>query len=79
MKLKAEAPFVECAKPDIVERGLERDVPDEHTWSCYRLKSPLVGRVVRVRPGSRRFSGRMFESRSSMPIVQSSMSSYLWI
>jgi len=38
-----EAPFTEWSKTDIVERGLELDVPFEHTWSCYRESEPACG------------------------------------
>ncbi|MFC7044693.1 7-cyano-7-deazaguanine synthase QueC [Halobacteriaceae archaeon GCM10025711] len=37
------APFVEWRKTDIVERGVELDVPYEHTWSCYRSDAPACG------------------------------------
>lgn len=37
------APFAEWSKTDIVERGLELEVPFEHTWSCYRDESPACG------------------------------------
>lgn len=37
------APFVEWSKTDIAERGLELDVPYEHTWSCYRENAPACG------------------------------------
>lgn len=37
------APFVDWTKTDIAERGLELDVPYEHTWSCYREESPACG------------------------------------
>jgi 7-cyano-7-deazaguanine synthase len=42
-ELSLEAPFVEWSKTDIVERGLELDVPYEHTWSCYRAEEPACG------------------------------------
>jgi 7-cyano-7-deazaguanine synthase len=42
-ELSLEAPFVEWSKTDIVERGLELDVPYEHTWSCYRAEKPACG------------------------------------
>jgi 7-cyano-7-deazaguanine synthase len=38
-----EAPFVDWTKTDIAERGLELDVPYEHTWSCYRAEEPACG------------------------------------
>ena len=37
------APFVEWTKTDIVERGIEWDVPYEITWSCYRANAPACG------------------------------------
>ncbi|MCU4800245.1 7-cyano-7-deazaguanine synthase QueC [Halobacteria archaeon HArc-gm2] len=37
------APFVECSKTDIAERGQELDVPYELTWSCYREEAPACG------------------------------------
>jgi 7-cyano-7-deazaguanine synthase len=37
------APFVEWSKTDIVERGLELEVPYELTWSCYRDEAPACG------------------------------------
>jgi len=42
-KISVEAPFVELSKTDIAERGLELDVPYEHTWSCYREEAPACG------------------------------------
>jgi 7-cyano-7-deazaguanine synthase len=41
--ISVEAPFVELSKTDIAERGLELDVPYEHTWSCYREEAPACG------------------------------------
>jgi 7-cyano-7-deazaguanine synthase len=41
--IEIDAPFVEWSKTDIVERGLELDVPYEHTWSCYRSEEPACG------------------------------------
>lgn len=38
-----EVPYVEDAKTDIVERGLELSVPYEETWSCYRDDEPACG------------------------------------
>ncbi|AHF99196.1 7-cyano-7-deazaguanine synthase [Halostagnicola larsenii XH-48] len=38
-----EAPFVEWSKTDIARRGLELEVPYEHTWSCYREDEPACG------------------------------------
>jgi len=42
-EISLEAPFVEWSKTDIVECGLELDVPYEHTWSCYRAEEPACG------------------------------------
>jgi 7-cyano-7-deazaguanine synthase len=42
-EISVEAPFVELSKTDIAERGLELDVPYEHTWSCYREEVPACG------------------------------------
>jgi 7-cyano-7-deazaguanine synthase len=42
-EISIEAPFVESSKTDIAERGLELDVPYEHTWSCYRDEAPACG------------------------------------
>jgi 7-cyano-7-deazaguanine synthase len=41
--ISIEAPFVEWSKTDIAARGLELDVPFEHTWSCYRDDEPACG------------------------------------
>jgi 7-cyano-7-deazaguanine synthase len=41
--ISIEAPFTEWSKTDIVERGLDVDVPFEHTWSCYRESEPACG------------------------------------
>ncbi len=41
--IRVEAPFVEWSKTDIAERGVELDVPYEHTWSCYRENAPACG------------------------------------
>jgi len=41
--ISLEAPFVEWSKTDIVERGLELEVPFEHTWSCYQSTAPACG------------------------------------
>ncbi|OVE85688.1 7-cyano-7-deazaguanine synthase QueC [Natronolimnobius baerhuensis] len=38
-----EAPFVEWSKTDIAERGVDLEVPYEHTWSCYRENEPACG------------------------------------
>lgn len=37
------APFVDWSKTNIVERGVELDVPYELTWSCYREEEPACG------------------------------------
>ncbi|MDG5817335.1 7-cyano-7-deazaguanine synthase QueC [Natronococcus sp. A-GB7] len=42
-EIAIEAPFVELSKTDIAERGLELEVPYEHTWSCYRENEPACG------------------------------------
>jgi 7-cyano-7-deazaguanine synthase len=42
-ELSIEAPFVKWSKTDIAKRGLELDVPYEHTWSCYRDEEPACG------------------------------------
>ncbi|MFC7141827.1 7-cyano-7-deazaguanine synthase QueC [Halosimplex aquaticum] len=42
-EISIEAPFDEWSKTDIAERGLELDVPYEHTWSCYREEEPACG------------------------------------
>mgnify|MGYP006281015259 CR=1 FL=1 len=41
--ISIEAPFAEWSKTDIVERGLELDVPFADTWSCYRSEAPACG------------------------------------
>ncbi|WP_439026118.1 7-cyano-7-deazaguanine synthase QueC [Haloarchaeobius sp. DT45] len=41
--ISIEAPFVEWSKTDIARRGVELDVPYEHTWSCYRANEPACG------------------------------------
>ncbi|QCC57954.1 7-cyano-7-deazaguanine synthase QueC [Natrinema thermotolerans] len=41
--ISIEAPFVEHSKTDIAERGVELEVPYEHTWSCYRENEPACG------------------------------------
>ncbi|TYL40514.1 7-cyano-7-deazaguanine synthase QueC [Natronococcus pandeyae] len=42
-EITTEAPFVEWSKTDIAERGVELEVPYEHTWSCYRENEPACG------------------------------------
>jgi len=42
-EISLETPFVEWSKTDIVERGLELEVPYEHTWSCYEADEPACG------------------------------------
>ncbi|RQH00122.1 7-cyano-7-deazaguanine synthase QueC [Natrarchaeobius oligotrophus] len=41
--ISIEAPFVERSKTEIAERGVELEVPYEHTWSCYRESEPACG------------------------------------
>ncbi|WP_267639237.1 7-cyano-7-deazaguanine synthase QueC [Haloarchaeobius amylolyticus] len=41
--ISIEAPFVEWSKTDIARRGVDLDVPYEHTWSCYRANEPACG------------------------------------
>ncbi len=38
-----EAPFVDASKTDIARRGVDLEVPFEHTWSCYREEAPACG------------------------------------
>ncbi|WP_246999325.1 7-cyano-7-deazaguanine synthase QueC [Halosolutus gelatinilyticus] len=42
-EIAIEAPFVDWSKTDIADRGVELDVPFEHTWSCYRENEPACG------------------------------------
>lgn len=42
-EIEIVAPFADWSKTDIVEQGLELDVPFEHTWSCYRDEAPACG------------------------------------
>ncbi|MFC6835563.1 7-cyano-7-deazaguanine synthase QueC [Halomarina ordinaria] len=42
-EITIEAPFAEWSKTHIAERGLDLDVPFEHTWSCYRDEAPACG------------------------------------
>jgi 7-cyano-7-deazaguanine synthase len=42
-QISIEVPFVDKTKTDIAERGVELDVPFEHTWSCYRDEAPACG------------------------------------
>ncbi|AFZ71856.1 7-cyano-7-deazaguanine synthase QueC [Natronobacterium gregoryi] len=42
-EIAIEAPFVEWSKTDIAQRGVELEVPYEHTWSCYRENEPACG------------------------------------
>ncbi|WIV67753.1 7-cyano-7-deazaguanine synthase QueC [Natrialbaceae archaeon AArc-T1-2] len=42
-EIAVEAPFVEASKTDIARRGLDLEVPFEHTWSCYRESEPACG------------------------------------
>lgn len=41
--IELAAPFVEWSKTDIVERGVDLDVPYDLTWSCYRESAPACG------------------------------------
>ena len=41
--ISIEAPFVEWSKTEIAERGVDLEVPYEHTWSCYRANEPACG------------------------------------
>jgi len=38
-----EVPFVDASKTEIAARGLDLEVPFEHTWSCYRADEPACG------------------------------------
>jgi len=42
-EIRIEAPFVEHSKTDIAARGVDLEVPYEHTWSCYRDDEPACG------------------------------------
>ncbi|WP_254523361.1 7-cyano-7-deazaguanine synthase QueC [Natrinema caseinilyticum] len=42
-EIAIEAPFVDGSKTDIAQRGVELEVPYEHTWSCYRENEPACG------------------------------------
>lgn len=42
-EISIEAPFAAGSKTDVVERGLELDVPFERTSSCYRDEEPACG------------------------------------
>ncbi|WP_222919605.1 7-cyano-7-deazaguanine synthase QueC [Natrinema sp. SYSU A 869] len=42
-EISIDAPFVEWSKTDIAERGVDLEVPYEHTWSCYRENEPACG------------------------------------
>jgi len=42
-EIAIEVPFVEHSKTDIATRGVELEVPYEHTWSCYRENEPACG------------------------------------
>lgn len=41
--ITVEAPFAEWSKADIAARGVERGVPYELTWSCYRSDEQACG------------------------------------
>lgn len=34
-QVQVSAPYIQCNKAEVVKRGLELNVPYEHTWSCY--------------------------------------------
>ncbi|ARS91505.1 7-cyano-7-deazaguanine synthase QueC [Natrarchaeobaculum aegyptiacum] len=42
-EIAIEAPFVDWSKTDIAARGVDLEVPYEHTWSCYRESEPACG------------------------------------
>jgi len=42
-EIRIEVPFVESTKTEIAERGVDLEVPFEHTWSCYREAEPACG------------------------------------
>ncbi|WP_255170041.1 7-cyano-7-deazaguanine synthase QueC [Natrononativus amylolyticus] len=42
-EIAVEAPFVDWSKTEIARRGVELEVPFEHTWSCYRAAEPACG------------------------------------
>jgi len=42
-EIEIVVPFVESTKTEIAERGLDLEVPFEHTWSCYRDEEPACG------------------------------------
>ncbi|MHC3438779.1 7-cyano-7-deazaguanine synthase QueC [Natrialbaceae archaeon A-gly3] len=42
-EMSIEAPFVDASKTDIARRGVDLEVPFEHTWSCYRENAPACG------------------------------------
>lgn len=42
-EISIDVPFVKQSKTEIAERGVELDVPFEHTWSCYRSEAPACG------------------------------------
>lgn len=42
-EISLQAPFVDVSKTAITTRGLELEVPFEHTWSCYRDEAPACG------------------------------------
>ncbi|TYT63439.1 7-cyano-7-deazaguanine synthase QueC [Natrialba swarupiae] len=42
-EIAIEVPFVDRSKTEIAKRGLELEVPFEHTWSCYREDRPACG------------------------------------
>ena len=42
-RIKIEAPLIELSKREIIEWGLELDVPFSHTWTCYEGKEKACG------------------------------------
>ena len=42
-RIKIEAPLIELSKKEIIEWGLELDVPFSHTWTCYEGQQLACG------------------------------------
>jgi 7-cyano-7-deazaguanine synthase len=42
--ISIQTPLIDMSKRDIVEIGLELDVPFEHTWSCYSTQERACGK-----------------------------------
>ena len=42
-RIKIEAPLIEKSKKEIIEWGVELNVPFEHTWTCYEGKEKACG------------------------------------